>query len=134
MAKVAGIGGVFIDSDDAVRLTNWYQAVLGIEMLSHPEGGSYKVFQTRDLDGSFVRENPVFAINQASEPLAKNGRGFTINLRVDNLDEMLAQLRTQGIVFEGETIEWEGGKHAWIRDPDGNRIELYEELFDGKPK
>ncbi len=134
MAKVAGIGGVFIDSEDAVRLTNWYQEVLGIEMTAHPEGGSYKVFQTRDLEGSFVRENPVFAINQAKETLPKNGRGFTINLRVDNLDEMLARLREQGVPTEEKTIEWEGGKHAWIRDLDNNRIELYEELFDGKPR
>ncbi|KAA3663043.1 MAG: VOC family protein [Chloroflexi bacterium] len=134
MVKVAGIGGVFIDSDDAARLTNWYQEVLGIEMETHPEGGSYKVFQTRDLEGSFVRENPVFAINQAKEPLVKNGRGFTINLRVDNLEQMLAHLRKQGVQVEDKTIEWEGGKHAWIRDLDNNRIELYEELFDGKPR
>ena len=134
MAKVAGIGGVFIDSDNAVRLTKWYEAFLGIEMVAHPEAGSYKVFQTRDLEGSFVRENPVFAINQAKEPMAKNGRGFTINLRVDNLDEMLAQLREKGVSIEEKTIEWEGGKHAWIRDLDNNRIELYEELFEGKPR
>jgi len=134
MAIVAGIGGVFIDSNNAEKLTNWYQDVLGIEMESHPEGGSYKVFQTRDLEGSFVRENPVFAINQAKEPLGTNGRGFTINLRVDNLDEMLTHLRNQGVMVEGKTIEWEGGKHAWIRDLDNNRIELYEELFDGKPR
>ncbi len=75
-----------------------------------------------------------FAINQAKEPLIENGRGFIINLRVDNLDEMLAHLREQGVAIDEKTIEWEGGKHAWIRDLDNNRIELYEELFDGKPK
>jgi hypothetical protein len=26
-------------------------------------------------------------------------------------------------------LEWERGKHAWITDLDGNRVELYEELF-----
>jgi hypothetical protein len=35
------------------------------------------------------------------------------------------------VEVEAQILEWERGKHAWIRDPDGNRVEIYEELFPG---
>ncbi len=87
------------------------------------------MFATRDAETSVLRENPVFAINQATSPLATTGRGFVLNLRVDDLDAMLAHLRTLDVSIDERIIVWELGKHAWIHDPDGNRIELYEELL-----
>lgn len=130
MASVKGIGGVFIDSDDAARLARWYEETLGIDMEAHPDGaGYYRVFFMRDAESSVLHENPVFAINQAQKKVAETGRGFTLNLRVDNLAEFLEQLRAKGVQIEDKILEWERGKHAWIRDLDGNRIELYEEIF-----
>jgi len=130
MASVKGIGGIFIDSHDAAQLAGWYEEILGIEMEPHPNGiGYYRVFHTRDVETSIIRENPVFAINHAPEKLAQTGRGFVINLRVDNLTEFLEQLRFKGVEIEDRILEWERGKHAWIQDRDGNRVELYEELL-----
>lgn len=130
MASIQGIGGVFIDSEGATQLAQWYEEILGISMEAHPDGiGYYHVFPTRDVDTSIFRENPVFAINQAQEPLAQTGRGFVLNLRVDDLHALLAQLRQQGVAVEERVLEWERGKHGWIRDLDGNRVELYEEVF-----
>ena len=130
MASVQGIGGIFIDSQDAGRLAGWYQDVLGIAMEAHPDGtGYYRVFATRDAESAILRWNPVFAINQAKEQLAEQGRGFMLNLRVDDLYAFLDQLRTRGVAVEEQILEWERGKHAWIRDLDGNRIELYQEVF-----
>ena len=130
MATVQGIGGVFIDSMDAAKLAQWYEEKLGIGMEVHPDGiGYYHVFPTRDAATSHLRENPVFAINQAAEVLAETGRGFVLNLRVDNLAALLAQLRAHNVVVENRVLEWERGKHGWIRDLDGNRIELYEEIM-----
>jgi len=130
MASVQGIGGVFIDSQDAPRLANWYEEILGIKLEAHPDGNSYYcVFPTRDAQTSILRENPVFAINQAKEPLAEKGRGFVLNLRVDDLYGFLEQLRAAGVQVEEKILEWERGKHGWIRDLDGNRLEIYEEVF-----
>ena len=100
--------------------------------LSHrgPDGnGYYCVFPTRDAQTSILRENPVFAINQAREPLAEKGRGFVLNLRVDNLHDFLERLHAAGVQVEERILEWERGKHGWIRDLDGNRLEIYEEVF-----
>ncbi len=130
MASVQGIGGVFIESNDAPRLAKWYQDVLGIVMEAHPDGiGYYCVFPTRDAESGIMRENPVFAINQARERIPASGRGFTLNLRVDDLFPYLDQLRERGVAIDEKILEWERGRHAWIQDLDGNRIELYEELF-----
>ena len=130
MPSVQGIGGVFIDSKDAARLARWYEAALGITMEAHPDGiGYYHVFPMRDVDTSILHENPVFAINQAKETLAQKGRGFVLNLRVDDLYGFLERLRAMGVMVEERTLEWERGKHGWIRDLDGNRVELYEEVF-----
>ena len=133
MARVKGIGGVFIDSNDASRLASWYHDMLGVETEKHPDRqGYYKVFPTRDVETRVVRENPVFAINQAERELAGGERGFVVNLRVDDLDGVLDQLRAKGVEAEGEMLIWERGKHAWIRDLDGNKIELYEEILTGR--
>jgi predicted enzyme related to lactoylglutathione lyase len=130
MAQIEGIGGVFCESEDAARLATWYEQVLGIEMTANPDGsGYYTIFPTRDRESGVLRANPVFAINQAQEALAEAGRGFMVNFRVDDLDGFLEMLGEKGIEIEERRIEWEGGRHAWICDPESNRIELYEEIL-----
>jgi catechol 2,3-dioxygenase-like lactoylglutathione lyase family enzyme len=130
MGFVEGLGGVFLDSNDARALAEWYRRHFGIEFDEHPDGGSFfVVFRTRDLNSQEIRENPVFAINQTEAALAPaEQRGLTINLRVADLEDTLSELTTAGVQVEEKRIAWEGGKHGWVRDLDGNRIELYEEL------
>jgi predicted enzyme related to lactoylglutathione lyase len=49
-----------------------------------------------------------------------------INYRVDNLDEMLAQLQRNGVdILKGPESD-DNGKFAWVLDPDGNKVELWE--------
>ena len=51
-----------------------------------------------------------------------------INYRVDNMDELLDQLKQNGVeILKGPDSE-ENGKFAWIMDPDGNKIELWEPM------
>lgn len=133
MASVQGIGGIFIDSENASQLAGWYQEMLGIKMEPHPDGtGYYHVFPTHDVEASIFRENPVFAINRVDGKLAEEGRGFVLNLRVDHLHGFLDQLRARGVSVEERVLEWERGKHGWIRDLDGNRVELYEEVLPAR--
>jgi len=58
-----------------------------------------------------------------------------INYRVDNLDELLEQLKQNGIeILKGPDSE-ENGKFAWIMDPDGNKVELWQPMaWDEKNK
>jgi len=127
--EVQGIGGVFLHSNDAQALADWYHRHLAIDFTEEGGGSFYVVFLTRDLTSGEVRHNPVFAINQTDTELAPPAaRGITVNLRVDNLESTLGRLASEGIQVDEKQIVWEGGRHGWIRDLDGNRIELYEEL------
>jgi catechol 2,3-dioxygenase-like lactoylglutathione lyase family enzyme len=130
MASVKGIGGVFINSLDSTQLAAWYRDILGIEMEAHPQGkGYFHVFWTKDAESGVLRENPVFAINQLEEGAQKPvPGGFVLNLRVDDLAAYLELLHSKGVQDEGRVQEWERGKHAWIKDPEGNQVELYEEI------
>jgi predicted enzyme related to lactoylglutathione lyase len=58
-----------------------------------------------------------------------------INYRVDDLREMLAQLTKNGVeILKGPELH-ENGKFAWVMDPDGNKVELWEpKIWDEKNK
>ena len=123
MAKVTGIGGVFFKSKgDPAALAAWYQKHLG--MAPEAWGGVIlKWPEDKLLDRGLTvwhvaeRDTKWFAPSDAS---------FMINYRVDDLDGILAQLRAGGVeVLKGPDSD-ENGKFAWIMDPDGNKLELWE--------
>jgi predicted enzyme related to lactoylglutathione lyase len=49
-----------------------------------------------------------------------------INLRVDDLDDMVADLEAKDIKVLGRQDE-DYGRFAWILDPDGVKIELWQQ-------
>ena len=57
-----------------------------------------------------------------------------VNYRVENLVELLEVLRKEGIKVVKEMEEYDYGKFAWILDPEGNRIELWEPDDEGFEK
>ena len=132
MARVTGIGGVFFKSTgDHEALAAWYQQHLGIAL--EPWGGGILRWpDDKGTDGGLTvwstakRDTTWFAPSTAS---------FMINYRVDNMDELLAQLGTAGIAVLQGPEKHENGKFAWIMDPDGNKVELWEPMaWDEKNK
>jgi predicted enzyme related to lactoylglutathione lyase len=57
---------------------------------------------------------------------APSTKPFMINLQVENLDEVLAQLKAEGVNVDPKVETCDYGKFAWIMDPEGNRVELWE--------
>jgi predicted enzyme related to lactoylglutathione lyase len=51
---------------------------------------------------------------------------FMVNYRVDNLDALLEELKKAGVEIDPHREDYDYGRFAWIMDPDGNRIELWE--------
>jgi predicted enzyme related to lactoylglutathione lyase len=125
MAKVTGIGGVFFKSTgDNAALAAWYQKHLGMPLeawggaiLRWPEDRA----EDRGLTVWTVAEKD-------SKWFSPSGASFMINYRVDNLVELLAQLRASGIEAIQGPESHENGKFAWILDPDGNKVELWEPM------
>jgi predicted enzyme related to lactoylglutathione lyase len=58
-----------------------------------------------------------------------------INYRIDNMDEMIAQLKKGGVAIQKGPEYHENGSFAWVMDPEGNKVELWEpKLWDEKNK
>jgi predicted enzyme related to lactoylglutathione lyase len=125
MAKVTGIGGVFFKStNDNKALSEWYQKHLGLEL--EPWGGAIlKWPDDKSDDGGLTVWNAAAKDTKWFAPSASN---FMINYRVDDLDEMLAQLRDAGVEVVSGPESHENGKFAWIMDPDGNKVELWQPM------
>jgi len=132
MAKITGIGGVFFKSKgNSVALAAWYQKHLGMALEEF--GGA--VLRWPD-DGAEDRGLTVWHVAEGdSQWFSPSNSSFMINYRVDNLGEMLAQLRAGGVEVIGRPESHENGKFAWIMDPDGNKVELWEPMiWDDKNK
>ena len=126
--SVNGIGGVFLFSNKAKELAEWYTRHLGIEFTQYEGTETFGMeFHYRfDLDPS-MRASTVFSISQTDKTLSNGRHEFEVNYRVDDLHAFIAQLEADGIKTE-KVEEFDYGRFAWVRDPDNNRIELYEPL------
>jgi predicted enzyme related to lactoylglutathione lyase len=123
MAKVTGIGGVFFKSTgDHKKLAEWYSRNLGMPL--EPWGGA--ILKWPD-DKSDDRGLTVWHVaDKSTEWFAPATAGFMINYRVDSMAEMLAQLQRNGVEIWKGPESHENGTFAWILDPDGNKVELWE--------
>jgi predicted enzyme related to lactoylglutathione lyase len=115
MEHVLGIGGYFLRAADPEGLYAWYRECLGLDA---------------DENGSW-RQEPgvtVFAtFESATDYFGPRTQRAMLNFRVRDLDAMLAQLRSKGADVADGTQDMEGvGRFAWVTDPEGNRIELWQ--------
>ena len=122
MEKVSGIGGIFFKADNPGELQTWYQENLGIPV---GEDG-YTVFHWRDAEKPEQMGMTVWSLfPRESTYFAPSASPVMVNYRVENLERMLVQLRTAGVEIIGDVVE-EYGRFAWITDPEGNKIELWQ--------
>lgn len=123
MAKITGIGGIFFKSTkDNVALAEWYRDNLGVNL--EDWGGAILRWPDDKADDGGLTVWTVAAAD--SKWFAPSESGFMINYRVDDLDGMLSQLREAGVEVVKGPESHENGKFAWIMDPDGNKVELWE--------
>jgi catechol 2,3-dioxygenase-like lactoylglutathione lyase family enzyme len=126
--SVDGIGGVFIYANDAKTLSSWYAHHFGLRLETYEEGKVYGTeFKYRRLVDSSKIDATVFSITQSKVELGTERREAVINYRVRDLAAFLEQLRAEGIEIE-KVEDFDYGLFAWIKDPEGNKIELYQPL------
>lgn len=132
MARITGIGGVFFKSrNDSAALAIWYQKHLGIMLESW--GGA--VLRWPDDQAEDKGLTVWHIAEKESQWFSPSDASFMINYRVDDLDEMIAQLRSEGVEIVGGPESHENGKFAWIMDPERNKVELWEPMvWDEKNK
>lgn len=118
MASVLGIGGVFVKSRDVDALRVWYRDMLGLDI---QDWGGAQLWsgaeRTYGVWSAFRADTTYF------EP---SEREFMVNLRVDDLEGLLAALRARGARVLDRREDSPDGKFGYVVDPDGTLLELWE--------
>lgn len=116
---VTGIGGIFFKCKDPKKLKEWYNTNLGFR---NNEYGTN--FEWRQAGDSTKRGFTLWApFRETTKYFEKE---FMINYRVSNMDALLATLATHGILPIDTIQRASYGAFVHIKDPEGNRIELWE--------
>jgi predicted enzyme related to lactoylglutathione lyase len=130
MARVTGIGGVFLRARDPKALTAWYAQHLGIA-LSEYGGATFlwsdEVPATTGMTtwNLFPQDTKHFGPGKEDGP-----QQAMINYRVDDLEALLTQLAAANVPIDPHRESADYGHFAWITDPEGNRLELWQPLAE----
>jgi predicted enzyme related to lactoylglutathione lyase len=123
MKRVTGIGGIFFNARDPAALRSWYRKHLGIDVQEW--GGA--AFTWVDAQGKPTPGTTTWSIGDAKgNSFAPSTAPFMVNYRVADLHALIAVLKAEGCDALEKIEESEYGKFAWVMDPEGNKIELWE--------
>ncbi len=123
MKRVTGIGGIFFKAKDAAALQAWYKRHLGLDVQAW--GGT--AFSWSDAEGKPTGGTTVWSISPAeSATFSPSEAPFMINYRVEDLHALVRVLREEGCTVLDKIDESEYGKFAWVIDPEGNKVELWQ--------
>ncbi|MBO6944108.1 MAG: VOC family protein [Altererythrobacter sp.] len=124
MAKITGLGGVFYVVEDPEATREWYRDKLDID----GEYGPQLAWSEES------KPNPYSLISHfKDDTYVKPGKGtFMINLRVDDLGAFVKQIKKKGVKIL-DSVDEGYGKFAWILDPNGVKIELWEQVDEALP-
>jgi predicted enzyme related to lactoylglutathione lyase len=112
------VGGIFFKARNPKALAEWYATHLGVPF---DPGQTYGTFTASAGDQT------VWSIFPADTTyFAPGASPFMVNFRVRDVKAMLAQLRAGGVQVDDRVEEYDYGNFAWVTDPEGNRIELWE--------
>lgn len=118
--RVTGLGGFFFKSEDPDAAKEWYKNHLGLNTDAY--GCTFWWKDEAGKDAS-TQWSPMKADTEYFKPSEKQ---FMMNFRVENLEELLATLKEEGVTVVGEMESYSYGKFGWILDPEGNKLELWE--------
>lgn len=122
MARVTGIGGVFFKAKDPKALARWYSEHLGLALEDF--GGAILRWPADTADD---RGLTVWHVaEQSTKWFAPSESSFMINYRVDDLAGLIEKLAGAGIPLVKGPESHENGEFAWIMDPEGNKLELWQ--------
>lgn len=106
------IGEVCLLTNDVIRLSNFYKAILGIE---------------NDSDDSvhqfIIAEETTLTIHNDGTVRKANDNNFCLAFTVDNVDKEYERLKSIGVeIIEPPTQRPWGAKNMMFKDPDGNNV------------
>ncbi|RAI83714.1 VOC family protein [Algoriphagus yeomjeoni] len=127
--RVTGIGGIFFKVKDPAKTKDWYQTHLGLNTDAYGTTFKWRQFENSNKKG-FTQWSPMKDDTQYFKPSEME---FMVNYRVENLVDLVQELKAEGVTILDEIDDTEYGKFVHILDPDGHSIELWEpidEVYD----
>ena len=123
--KVTGIGGIFFKSKDPEKMKEWYSKNLGLVC---NEYGALFEFRKSDNpeEKGYLQWSP---FKEDTNYFAPSAKDFMINYRVENIEELVGELKRNGITVVDSIETYEYGKFVHILDPENNKIELWEPIY-----
>jgi len=118
--RILGIGGVFFKSPQHKQLSAWYRDTMGIPSDQY----GFKWRSAEDPSKEHLTAWSIFAAT--SDYMAPSQAPFMFNYIVDNMDAFLEKLSAAGVRIDPKRQDEDYGRFAWVFDPDGNKIELWE--------
>jgi len=120
--RVTGIGGIFFKAKDPKAMYAWYEKHLGLAK----DAATHTVtFASKDAQTDEETHTYWSLFKQDTTYLEPSTSSFMLNYRVADMDAVVSALKSEGIEILGRQDE-EYGRFAWIMDPEGNKIELFE--------
>ena len=123
MKRALGIGGIFIKSKDPKALSEWYKKHLGINLLDW--GGAVFPWEGQ---GELIKNGATVwsMFPDDSNYFDPSDQKVMVNYVVENVEELVEVLKDEGVNVLGEIKQEFQGKFAWILDPEGRKVELWE--------
>jgi catechol 2,3-dioxygenase-like lactoylglutathione lyase family enzyme len=88
----------------------------------------YTTFEYRDLENPEIKRTIAWAIMPTDQDITDKPRTGRFNYSVRSMAETLAHLQSKGVTIDKAEDYEAFGKFAWVTDPDGNKIELWEPI------
>lgn len=120
--RVTGIGGLFFKTEDPGKLKEWYKKYLGFNV---DDWGCTFWWNDKNGQAASTQWSPFKNDTTYFSPSKKE---YMFNYRVENLEDLIGNLKEEGVTIVGEIESYDYGKFGWILDPDGNKIELWEPI------
>lgn len=120
--KVTGLGGIFIKSENPKNLKSWYSENLGLDTDEY--GHMFKWLKLEDPKKVGHTQWSIF--DAKTDYLNPSKKDYMINFRVEYIESLVEQLKENGMELIGKIESFDYGKFAWVMDPDGNKVELWE--------
>ena len=119
--RILGIGGIFFKSANQQQTREWYSKHLGLA-----DTGGGVMLPWREKDNPEKEHVTVWTLFPGNTKYFEPSQAFMLNYIVDDLDALLERLQKEGVRIDPRRQDADYGKFAWIYDPDGNKIELWE--------
>ena len=122
--RILGIGGIFFKSANREELRKWYGEHLGLV-----DKGGGAMLPWREKDNPQNEHTTVWSVFSGdTKYFEPSHASFMVNYIVDDLDALLERLKQDGVKIDPKRQDESYGRFAWIYDPDGNKIELWQPL------